>query len=244
MNLELDETRKELASAKEESEYIQKDFETQVTVLTSNFKELEQKLDSLTQENSQLKKQHENNLVVISSLQNQIDEQSIEARSLSLLDPCAKGELESIPAKELMISELDMQIESQEAINKALEAKEQEIQEERVKYKAQIEQYNTNLDMLVQKIQILVKINENLTKDMEYERYEYTNYRAAVWSVYQQAKRCLENVKYSDTEVEKYFKAGEDNLQRDFDTLLHTYYAIRNETMKIDAMLEERKFYL
>ncbi len=79
---------------------------------------------------------------------------------------------------------------------------------------------------------------------MEFERYDFNNYRASVWSVYQEAKRCLDIVKRSDTELETYFKTGNDNLQKDFDTLLTTYYALRKEAMKIDTILDERKSYL
>ena len=231
----------ELVSSQEKSHNLQ----SQITCLQHTIKDLEQKAHQLTQDNTRLQKQHENNLVVISSLQNQIDEQSFQARSLSLEDLRVANGKEELETTIPVPSEIDVHMESQDILlSKTLEAKEQELQEERTKYKWQIEQYNTNLDMLVNKIQILVKINENLAKDVEFERYDFNNYRASVWSVYQEAKRCLEIVKKSDTELESYFKTGNDDLQKDFDTLLTTYYAIRKEAMKIDTMIEERKLYL
>lgn len=221
-----------------------------VKSLLEKIEGLETKIGSLLEENINLQAAKENNLQLISNLKNEMEEKNAQFVTICLEDSKDKSfdqrtELTLLQVKDFNLSSAIVSPKNwDDAAGRALQVKETEFEEERAKYKIQIEQYNHNLEQLISKIQTLVKINETIGRDLEYLKYEFKSYRTLVWSVFQETKKHLDKVKDHDDQVEVYFttKSGDD--AQNFSFLLDAYYVLRREAISIDFLLEERKSFI
>jgi len=115
------------------------------------------------------------------------------------------------------------------------------MEDERAAHKVQIEKYNFSLTALSSKVQMLVHINENIGRDLEYLRFEYQNYRTIVWSVYQEVKRHLDNLRVQDIEIQNYLEKPHSSDAEKFNFFNECYHQLRRETVYIDYLLAERR---
>jgi len=223
-------------------------------------KKLEIKIHTLTEENVLLQQANEENLVVITELKSQLEEaaprihdaesgtkfttpprsgrRSSDSRP-SYLSPCRSPDTIALE-REIINKKYD------EKVKKVYHEHDMTIRAERIKHKNQIEKYNMNLDVLSRKIQALVAVNEDLGKEFEMLKVEFTNYRTLSWSVLQEIQKYLENCKKYDEVIEKSIldiTAG-NNSDLKAQDLRFAYERLKGDILNINDVIEDRKRYM
>lgn len=205
-------------------------------------KTLEAQIANLMEENNALKNSKDENIATIQSLKVQIKEQTQASSDVKDQSMDSIIDLGFLCPKDYVPTFNKSSKESDETLEKALKTKEKELEDERVNHKIQIEKYSLNLTTLSGKVQILVKINENLTRDIEYMKHDSTNYRTIIWSIYQELRKRIESYKAQDNEVHNYFTSGPNTSNADrLEFLINSYHQLRREVELIDYLLEERR---
>ncbi len=245
-----------------EKELVNKNkLESILNVHINLMKKLEVKIHTLTEENILLQQANEENLVVITELKSQLEEAaprihdaesgtkfttpprsgrrySGDARA-SYLSPCRSPDTIALE-REIINKKYD------EKVKKVHHEHDMTIRAERIKHKNQIEKYNMNLDVLSRKIQALVAVNEDLGKEFEMLKVEFTNYRTLSWSVLQEIQKYLENCKRYDEVIEKSIldiTVG-NNTDLKAQDLRTAYDRLKSDILNINDVIEDRKRYM
>lgn len=245
----IDKNKEELDSAKNKCVMLEDELLNRCNLEKAHhekIKTLEAQIASLLEENTTLKSLKDENSALIQSLKIQVKEQtqpssgpedSKDQSMDSIIDLgflCPKDYVPSFKSKGPK--------ESDETLEKALKNKEKELEDEKINHKIQIEKYSLSMTTLSGKVQILVKINENLTGDIEYMKHDSTNYRTIIWSIYQELKKRIESYKTQDNQIHKYFEsAPKNNIVEHLEFLMNSYHQLRREVELIDYLLEERR---
>jgi len=224
-------------------------------------KKLETKIYSLTEENALLQQANEENLVVITELKSQLEEGGglqtyyVDAESgtkfttpprssrrysdsrPSYLSPCRSPDTIALE-REIINKKCD------EKVKKVHHEHDMTIRAERIKHKNQIEKYNMNMDVLSRKIQALVAVNEDLGKEFEMLKVEFTNYRTLSWSIVQEIKKYLENFKKHDDLIERGISEYAEIHDFKAQELQNAYERLKSDILNINDVIEERRKFM
>jgi len=224
-------------------------LETLVQTLLTLINKLETKIESLVEENLSLQQANQENILVITKLKNQIEEEGqilpkgLLRQDSSGLEDTAEGSI--LRLKETTQLEVEFLKKGHEAeIKKAIEAKDKELEEEKIKQKVHLDRYNAHLDVLGKKVQSLVTVNEELGRELEIQKADFTNYKIVVVSILQEASRSVENLKKYDGDIENLLnllleRNGFDNTEvirlREINSMM------KRDVADAEKLLEERK---
>ena len=226
-------------------------LETLVQSLLALINKLETKIEALVDENVSLQRANQENVLIITRLKSQIEETaSVLPKGLGY-NPSFNGLEETQESsmmnrqKETTALEIEfIKREHELEICKVTEAKQKEIDEERIRNRSAIERSAAQLDLLSKRIQSLVAVNEEQGRELEDAKTEFANYKIVVISILQEAGRSIENVKNYDEEIQSLLGAlVEGNAKKNIvevAKLRDIYGMMRKDVADAEKLLEER----
>jgi len=229
-------------------------LETLVQSLLALINKLETKIEALVEENVSLQKANQDNVLIITRLKSQIEETaSMLPKELINNNPSFTGLEETLESsmmnrqKETTALEIEfIKKEHELEICKITEAKQKEIDEERIRNRSAIERSAAQLDLLSKRIQSLVAVNEEQGRELEEAKTEFANYKIVVLSILQEAGKSIENVKNYDEEIQSLLGAliEGNNAKKnivEIAKLRDIYGMMRKDVADAEKLLEERR---
>ena len=222
-------------------------LETLVQSLLALVRKLELKIEHLVNENVQLQKANQENVVLITRLKGEIEVDANYASQCN--DPILTQDVKDFTLNSYIRESSGLENgfvkrDYEEKIKKVLEDKQMEIEEERIRNKNQMDQYNAHLDVLSKKVQSLVNVNEGLGKDLEMLKQEFANYKVIVTSILQEVSNCISNLNNHDLEIQGLIDSlPEGGFKKNTEVVRfrEVYGMLKQDIFDAEKLLEERK---
>jgi len=253
-------TNENLDSAQNRCVTLQKELqnksnlETLVQSLLGLINKLETKIEALVEENVSLQRANQENVLIITRLKSQIEEtnsllpKDLYHPSFNGLEETLENSMTNNNYRHKESAALEIEFLKKEydlEISKIAEAKQKEIDEERIRNRNVIERSAAQLDLLSSRIQSLVAVNEEQGRELEDIKTDFANYKIVVVSILQEAGKSIENVRNYDEEIQALLGSLLEGTAKkgivEVAKLRDIYGMMRKDVADAEKLLEERR---